>query len=290
MTNRASPKKDKQPENKDNSQVKIAVITGIVAIITVMTTAIFGPAILKIMDRTAVPVTATTSNTPAPPLVPPGPTETQASTYIPTATSPVALEPTPLMIPNCIPSEIWTFFPRKAIPTDGCWFVDEFVPNDNEIQIGITTPQGAGEQQRGFYTRLDGNADIQFTLKIEKFETFGDNTFRPNIAFGIVEGSPFEYYNGIYLYYYASKPNIERYVYTIAQEQNVFYNGALDIQQEQIVKFSIRGKKLTVSIDDIGKNEFTLNFNKNAFYFGYHLPENTNLLVTISKFSITPQK
>ncbi len=55
MAKRKSPKDDKQPETKDNPQVKIAIITGIVAVVTVLITAIGGPVILKILDRTPVP-------------------------------------------------------------------------------------------------------------------------------------------------------------------------------------------------------------------------------------------
>lgn len=55
MSKRKLPKDNKQPEMKDNSQVKIAIITGIVAIITVIITAIGGPVILKILDRTPEP-------------------------------------------------------------------------------------------------------------------------------------------------------------------------------------------------------------------------------------------
>lgn len=55
MAKRTRPKDDKQSEKKDDSQVKIAVITGIVAIFTVLITAIGGPVILKILDRTPVP-------------------------------------------------------------------------------------------------------------------------------------------------------------------------------------------------------------------------------------------
>jgi hypothetical protein len=56
MSSRELLKNDKRPEKKDDSQIKIAIITGIVAIITVIITAIAGPAILKIIDRTPVPV------------------------------------------------------------------------------------------------------------------------------------------------------------------------------------------------------------------------------------------
>lgn len=58
MAKRTLRKDDKQPDKKDNSQVKIAIITGIVAIFSVLITAIGGPVILKILDRTPVPPSA----------------------------------------------------------------------------------------------------------------------------------------------------------------------------------------------------------------------------------------
>ncbi|MFN8403498.1 MAG: hypothetical protein U0V48_08070 [Anaerolineales bacterium] len=79
MAKRKSPKEDKQPETKDNSQVKIAMITGIVAIVTVIITAIAGPVLLKILDRT-----------PTPPAVELEPASTQisaASTSVPADTT-----------------------------------------------------------------------------------------------------------------------------------------------------------------------------------------------------------
>ncbi|MFN8385768.1 MAG: hypothetical protein U0X92_05005 [Anaerolineales bacterium] len=80
MAKRKSPKDDKQPETKDNSQkLLMAMIMGIVAIVTVIITAIAGPVLLKILDRT-----------PTPPAVELEPASTQisaASTSVPADTT-----------------------------------------------------------------------------------------------------------------------------------------------------------------------------------------------------------
>lgn len=190
-----------------------------------------------------------------------------------------------------MPSEIWDYTPRKTIPTDGCWKIKEFVPTDNGAQIGIITVPGSGEQQRGFYALVNGDTDIQFTVKISAFEAqtvSSDKTKRPNITFGIVEGSPFNYNNGIYVYYYASKPEVARYDMQLTKEQDVAFNSALTVDREQTIRFKIQGKRLTVYIDGIAINAYTLTFNQNAFYFGYRLFESTDLSASISNLTFTP--
>jgi len=210
-----------------------------------------------------------------------------------TNTEEVLLAPTlqPLITSACLFSEIWDYTPRKTIPTDECWRIKEFTPINNGTQIGVITVPGSGEQQRGFYALLKGDADIQFTVKISTFESqkvSPDKTKRSNLAFGIVEGSPFNYYNGIYVYYYASKPEVSTYEAQVTKEQDVAYNGSLSVDREQKIRFLIQGKRLTVYIDGTARNAYTLTFDQNAFYFGYRLFENTDLSSSISGLTFAP--
>ncbi len=59
MPNRTPRKKDSEAEPQSNTQVRVAIITGIVAIFTTVVTAIAGPVILKLVDRIPAPTTIT---------------------------------------------------------------------------------------------------------------------------------------------------------------------------------------------------------------------------------------
>ncbi len=59
MPNRTQRQKDQGAEKQGNTQVKVAIITGIVAIFTTIVTAIAGPVILRLVDRTPAPTAIT---------------------------------------------------------------------------------------------------------------------------------------------------------------------------------------------------------------------------------------
>ncbi len=285
------------PQENDNTKIILAVIGLISAI---------GVAYLgyrQVTDPLRISANLTQTAITNNPIVSPTQTDTTIPTEIivPTLEPSVAptpeiiLTPTPqpLISPECLFAEIWDYTPRKTIPTDGCWKVKEFIPTTNGIQMGIITVPNSGEQQRGFYVLLKGDADLQFIIKINAFESqtiSPDKTKRSNIAFGIVEGSPFNYYNGIYVYYYASKAEAGRYDIQLTKEQDVSYNGALNTDREQKIRFLLQGNRLTVYIDDVAKNIYTLTFDQNAFYFGYRLFENTELSASVSNLTISSQK
>jgi len=293
-----SPKKDSSSSNQNGYQTQITL--AVIGLVSALGVAYLGYRQATDPQRFSASLTATAVANQVLALATNTLTIIPTDTLIPTsepsatATTEVVFTPTPqpLISSTCLFSGIWDYTPRKTIPTDGCWKVKEFTPINNGIQIGIITGPGIGEeQQRGFYALVNSDADIRFTVKISAFEAqkvSSDKTKRSNLALGIVEGSPFHYANGVYVYYYASKPEISTYEVQVAKEQDVAYNGTASVDREQKVRFLIQGKRLTVYIDDIARKAYTLTFNQNALYFGYRLFENTDLSASISDLTFTP--
>jgi hypothetical protein len=291
------PKKDSSSSNQNGNQIQI--IFAVIGLVSALGVAYLGYRQATDPQRFSVSLTTTAAanQVPAPAtntlaIIP---TDNLIPTSEPsaTATTEVVFTPTPqpLISSTCLFSDIWDYTPRKTIPTDGCWKVKEFTPVNNGVQMGIITVPGSGEQQRGFYALLNGDADVQFAVRINTFESqtiSPDKTKRSNLALGIVEGSPFNYYNGIYIYYYASKPEASAYEAQVTKEQDVAYNEILSVDREQKIRFLIQGKRLTVYIDGTAINAYTLTFNQNAFYFGYRLFENTDLSSAISDLTFIP--
>lgn len=292
MTKKEKPASGSWDNNK--TQITLAII----GLIGTLTVAYLG--YRQIMDPMRLSTIGTQTAEAKLALVPP----TNTSLPIPTETTTPTLEPTreaaptitftptsvPLIAANCLSFDIWHYTPPKLIPTDGCWIEPNFAPMNNGVQIARVTEPNSGEQQRGFYTLLSGNADIQFVVRINNFESqkFSQNKTRnSNLAFGIVDGSPFNYFNGIYVYYYASKPEVGRFDVQIAKEQDVSYNSALDVGRDQTIRFRVEGKLLTVYIDGVAKAQYTLT-RQNAFYFGYRLFEQTDLNASLTELAITP--
>ena len=287
-----SPKKNPRSETQDSDRTKILI--AVISLVSTFIVAYFGYRQVVDAGKNNQPapintISVSSTNTPSIIL-----TEVIPPTFTPSATTEVLLTPTPqlLITPECLFAKIWFYFPRKTEPTDkGCWKITEFTPTENGIEIAKITTFDSGEQQRGFYTLLSRDADVQFTVKMH---ALGEQTISPNLtevsnlAFGIVEGSSFNY-SGIYLYYYASKPGAGTYRSQVTREQSPSYNGVLDIEREQKIRFLIQGNRLTVYIDEIpvGRS-YTLDFKQNAFYFGYRLLENTELSVSVSKLSFAP--
>ena len=291
-----SRKKNSPSSTQDSNNSKTQIILAVIGLISTLGVAYLG--YLQVVAKNNQPSATPLSNIIAFPTNTPGiiSTETLAPTATPgnTATTEVLSSPTPqpLISFNCLYSEKWFYTPRLAEPTDqGCWKVDYFIPSENGVEMARTTPFDSGEQQRGFYTLLSGDVDVQFTIKIHALEEqtiSTDLTKVSNIALGIVEGSSFNY-NGIYLYYYASKPGAGHYKSQVAKEQSTSYNGILDIERQQKIRFLVKGSRLTIYIDDVpvGKS-YTLTFKQNAFYFGYRLLGNSDLSVSVSNLSFTP--
>jgi len=288
--------KKEKPTSSSFDNNKTQIILAIIGLISTLTVAYLG--YRQIID----PIRMTTRSTQTAEAnlasIPSTPTDNIVPTLEPSATiTAEALQPTftftptatPVIAANCLSSDTWYYTPPKLIPTDGCWLEPNFAPVNNGIQIGRVTELNSGEQQRGFYTVLAGNADIQFVVKINKFEslkTSTDKTRISNLAFGIVEGSPFNYFNGIYVYYYGSKPDVGRFESQVTKEQDVAYNGALNSGRTQTIRFRIEGKSLTVYVDGVAVETYTLTFKQNAFYFGYRLFEQTDLNASMSDISI----
>ena len=238
--------------------------------------------------------TSTPSQTPIhtkPPSETPSPTNT--ATQTPTLTLESITESTPVIQADCISSKIWSYYPLTEIATDGCWVFEnrEFSPQENGVLITKQTGSNSGEQQRGFYMWLEKDVDIEFTIMLEEFESSAQSTGytdKSNLTFGIVEGDPFKYYNGIYLYFYAAKPGSSRYDFQLTREQDVSYSGAIDQNREQNIRFSLRGSRLTVYINGIARDTFTVTFKQPAFYFGFRLLEKSDLAAVVSSLVVKP--
>lgn len=296
----------KQSTSGTSDGNKTQIIVAVISLIGTLSVAYFGYlqvlspqqlAIKATQTAEAKPTTIPPTNTSAPTLdatdtlTVPASTEVTASPTAEIISSPT---PQPLITPNCIFSSLWTYYPRLTEPTDtGCWKVPDFTPTTNGAEMARITSLDAGEQQRGFYALLNGATEVRFTLKIHALDEQSispDLTKVSNIAFGIVEGSSFNY-SGVYLFYYASKPGSGRYKLQVTREQSPTYTGSLDIEKAQSIRFLIQGNRLSVYIDDIPVGKpYTLTYSQNAFYFGYRLLDNTELSTSISNLSFGPSK
>ena len=294
----------KQSTSGTSDGNKTQIIVAVISLIGTLGVAYFGYLQVMAPQRLATNVTQTaearsttipTTNASVPTL---NPTDTVTPTkeLIASPTTPIISSPTPqpLITTNCLFSSIWNYYPRLVEPTDaGCWKVPDFTPATNSVEMARITGLGAGEQQRGFYALLNGATDIRFTVKIHALDEqtiSSDLTKVSNIAFGIVEGSSFNY-SGVYLFYYASKPGSGRYKSQITREQSPTYTGSLDIEREQSIRFLMQGNRLSVYIDDIPVGRpYILTYKQNAFYFGYRLLDNTELSTSISNLSFGASK
>ena len=226
------------------------------------------------------------------------PTATVESTLTttPTGTLPPTLEltstPTPIISASCMSANIWHYTFTDAIPTDGCWRdVPHFFPLDDGIRMSWNTPLNSGEQQRGFYSLVGDTADIQFVVNLSAFNSqklSGAGNKQPNISFGITEGSPFNDYNGIYVYFYSAKPGAGSNKVQIVRNSVVYFDGSANLGDNQTIRLKVENGTLTVYINGVNHFQGTAGFTKNAFYFGYRLFEETELNVSMTKLEMKP--
>jgi hypothetical protein len=218
----------------------------------------------------------------------PSPTATATNTATPTAT--------PVFAADCLPagSSGWTYYPPnpRFEPVAGCWKLDDFLPRADGLSIQRVTVANSGEQQRGLYLRLGSQVDLAFTVRVDQFRApaGGASTFTPNLAFGVTEAGSRFTYNGIYLYYYALETGtFSTRLQVIRENGGVAYSSALDLAQEQRVRFSLSDNTLRLYVDDLEQPvaTFTLRATPRAFYLGYRLGSNAELNATLSNFTLT---
>lgn len=221
-----------------------------------------------------------------------------ASTVPPTATDTNTATPTatPVFAADCLPagSSGWTYYPPspRFEPVAGCWKLDDFLPQADGLSIQRVTVADSGEQQRGLYLRLGSQVDVAFTVRVDQFRApaGGASAFTPNLAFGVTEAGSRFTYNGVYLYYYALEAGaFSTRLQVIRENGGVAYSSALDITQEQSVRFSLSGNTLRLYVDDLEQPvaTLTLRATPRAFYLGYRLGSNAELNATLSNFTLT---
>jgi hypothetical protein len=275
------------------------------------------PALPSLVTPTPTPtaVISTATYTPAPSstIMPISPTSnpsiTLASTTTPSASATLtSIPPTPVpsippilistyFPPGCIPASSWTYYPPDPNTAgQSCLHLGDFLPEDTGLSMSRVTVANSGEQQRGLYTAIQGDAEISFTVKIDNFVTrsgqSGASTFSPNIALGVTDdtGSHFTY-NGVFLYFYATSPSDfskRLQVQVVRADGVVAYNAALDTGKSKSIKFTIQRNTLRVFVGDMERSVATisLGFSEKAFYLGYRLPEITELSASVTSFSL----
>ena len=209
-------------------------------------------------------------------------------TVLPT-NSLVAPTPTLGFQDNCIASQVWTPYvdsDTHAKDTNGCWQLSDwgYSAQDDELQLFVDENQTY--QWHGIFSILPPNADISFEIRIDQLKTTQSGDAQ--IVFGVVDSTSIIPDSDRYLFYHVTSSDLvasisfgEWELHNVNFLQNYVYG----ISQK--IHFSIKGTTLEVYIDGVkvvGPTEIA--FSKQAFWIGYNLPANSNLLAHISNLEI----
>ncbi len=303
MSNRPKSPRTKKRTSPTVSPGWIAIIVAIIGLISAVTVAYFQyylPLKTSIMTTqtaevklTALAPSITPISTPAlvvlltPTPVPPTATTTFTPTYTPTPTE--TPFPTPTIIPgqdfeaNCIDSGFWTPYKGETHPKDnkGCWELSDWGISAQDGGLLLAKEDFTG-YSRSIYTVLPENAEIRFTVRIDKLTTIVNSD--SNLVFGIGNADQW-LLAGKYLIYRVISPDSLVYaLYTSSVlEAGMSYFSNYTLGQEQRVVFSIKGLLLDIYIDDLKVlGSVTLSpSDKKVFWIGFHLPTSGNITAFI---------
>jgi len=216
---------------------------------------------------------------------------TVTATSIPPTVSP-SNTPDPRLRSGCIVDTEWTFVPFDTHEGNGCLKLGDFFGTKSGVSLQPSTRLGQN-RQRGIYTPILGDSDIQLTISITNFivpskELKGGS----NMVVAIVGLNPSFSYQGVLLYYYGSlrsEPFATARIQLVDEtgfQQTLLSSSPLAYQEEQNIKFSLRGNTLTVNADRLGQKSIVLPSEGRALYIGYNLKEDSSLNADVSKLSI----
>lgn len=248
----------------------------------------------------------------APPLVtavaertatlPGGTTETEpgagaAATTRPTATSrPVDTPPPSAPASGCLPGDVWTPHPAGSVQagSDNCWELADWglASEGDALTISIASP--TQEQVRGVYAPLNGNAEINFDIRIDQLGTARDDALT-NVAFGILPGQFPENFG--HLYYQKESPRADYPILLKHRERGGFdaymtWTGSgdyivYDLGSVDHIRMSLVNNQLTIYRNGAQvAGPTNIDFTDRYFWVGYRLPVDGMIEATISDLRI----
>lgn len=193
---------------------------------------------------------------------------------------------------NCIDIDNWTPHGKDNFlyNDDGCWSLQSwgFINENNYLRINPKWKKEE-EQENGIYTPIINDDDFEFTIQIKNIETIFD--LPAKIQFGIIDLDALDYGYGTYLTYHTwtTKPDyVGLKMEIIENERNLetpFPLTKLNFNMDQLITFSIKGNYLSVYINNESVvNSVRLESINRAFYIGYYIPADSELLAIITPF------
>ncbi len=264
--------------NRTGSKKKIdkAIVVAIIGLVGATIAALFAsPVLVAIVQKTSPAVMATATSTTSAPI--------PTATFIPTST--FTLTPKQDFSSDCINSTDWTPSPESISFTkeNNCWDLSSYgiAAQDSNLSFVIKNdiPQAGS-----LYTPIPEKGIVKFTVKIDKFISGKTNG---NLVFGV--GTVNDWLTeGEFLFFRA----------TDSGYYLVYGNSVLEVGKRTIDSYKI-GSDIVVGFH-FNKLAFDIYINNTkivsdiplsasspqVFWVGYRLPEKSNLVASISGFSI----
>ncbi len=238
------------------------------------------------------------------------PTPTQAinsTTIITPILSPSSLlESTKTTNPDCFLLPGWKVYEDEysyLLPDDHCWGIANLGISSEMNSNGLITfniSKLLNSNQReiyGIYFPFQGNKTFSFTIKVDRITTSKDSDV--NISFGVIEAnknnniiSPNININNV-IYYYYNKTQCNSQICEIPGKDGKYLTAAkiptINIGETKKVVMQVTNNTLMVFIDNISlaNNPITLPYDEKAFWLGYSIPSDGNIIATVSDFVIT---
>ncbi len=148
---------------------------------------------------------------------------------------------------QCLRADLWFTYPGSLSPEirDGCWNLPEwgFSTDQGRLSLAEVPDQ---DQERGIYLPISGDAEIRFSVQINKLRTRVNKLGFLN--FGIVQNDPLSVYTGGYLSYQQIAPGSGSPVRVLISGSNQATQIISDLKAgfQHEVLFSIKGDQMTV--------------------------------------------
>lgn len=187
---------------------------------------------------------------------------------------------------QCINSEIWTPYTVNAIypKENNCWNLSSkgMSAYDNNLLFSVIT----SEQSGSIYMPLPDSGTISFKIQVNKFKIGGSNG---NLAFGV--GNTNEWLqSGKFLFLRVNESDAPIYYVfgnSVVNTGETTIN-AYKLGTSQKITFEIKGLLLNIYIDNnLVIPSVTLSpSQKEVFWIGYRLPSNSELVASVSDFTL----
>ena len=211
------------------------------------------------------------------------PTSTDTPTYTPTPTE------IPLLSQDCFSIEKWTPYEKDSLISkdNGCWNLYKWGFTAKENEIIIVAPNSSKGIYRGIYTPVENNAEINFKIRVDKFDVEPGVT--ANIGIGIINLDPPGPATSRLIFYHYIPQESEFYI-PIKTGVDANYKDliplTLKFSKPQEVVLTMDGPFLKIVFDNDTEVNLTIPFEKRAFWFSYVVPPSSELIMSIYDLEI----